>query len=293
MAQVKIGDPHGLDRVLIGLVDENGYNYGTAGTGVGNGTLITPYLMKYPKTAAMQMPSRTVIDFTGGNVWTGSFMYGITSLGSYQLESATVEADLIALVSGALVDQTTNTQWTIYAENILLPTPPQVFMISTFNLQSKETGSIGAAKYIHAITPRAWVAPKGINGAPAFQASGTYAFDVVPTAGDRMPWGPAFGADQGWANYQSPLFFMITDNPIHIVGYKASTTSATITLPYKPIVVDYTSPDSQTQPIQVAVNGVITDAHAISSGAGTVNVTGVVAGNYIGILYETNYVINS
>ncbi len=110
MAQVKSGDPHGLYRVMVGVVDTNGYNYGTAGLDVANGTLIQPYLMKYAKAAEMPLPDRTVIDFTGGDVWTGSFVYGITSLGSFSLESSTVDADLIALVSGGSVDQTTNSR---------------------------------------------------------------------------------------------------------------------------------------------------------------------------------------
>lgn len=289
MAQVKIGDPHGLYRIMVGRIDTTGYNYGTAGPDISNGTLVTPYLVRYAKAAEMQNQDRTVIDFTGGDIWTGAYVYGVTTLGTFEMQLSTVEADLIALTSGSLVDQTTNSRWTIYSENIMRPTPPQCFIITSFRLQSKQIGQKGADKYIHRINPRVWIAPKGITGAPNFQAPGTYVFTVIPTVGERMPWGPAFGTNQDYEENETPVFYIITDNPIHIVGYKTSGTTANINLPYKPVTGDYTTPNSSTQAIQVAVNGTITNAASINTTTGVVQMTGLTAGDYVGILYETNY----
>lgn len=177
-------------RVFVGLVGSDGYNYGTAGESVGTGTVVSPYNVRFAQSAEIALPDRTVVDFTGGDIWTGSYVYGITSLGTFQLTLSTVEADLIALTGGSTVDNTLNSLQTIFAENLMRPTPPQCWMMTVFRLQSKEAGSKGANKFLTIVLPRTWVAPKGVAGAPAFQTAGTYGYTIIPTVGDKMPWGP-------------------------------------------------------------------------------------------------------
>ena len=306
MAQIKIGDPHGLYRVFVGLVDENGYNYGTAGSGVAASTLVSPYMMKYAKNAEIAQNDRNVIDFTGGDVWTGSYVYGITSLGTFSLTSSTLEADLIALTSGGQVDQTLNTLQTVFAENILRSTPPQVWVMIVYRIQSKESGSTGANKYLTVVCPRTWTAPKGVSGAPAFQSAGEYGFTMVPTVGDRMPWGPSFAETTSGASgtigldqelNQTPTFYVISDYPLHAVGQKptAGSSNEDVVLPFVPagVQTDYTTPDSSTQRVQVYVDGVQVDAASVTLSTKTVVVAppgGTWAGTeYIGVLYETAY----
>ena len=301
MAQVKIGDAHGLFRVFVGLVNGVGYNYGTAGADAGENTLLAPYNIRFAQSAEIALPDRTVVDFTGGDIWTGSYVYGITSLGTFQLTLSTVEADLIAMLSESSVDQTLNTQQTIFSDNIMIPTPPQAFMMTVFRLQSKEAGSKGANKFLTIVLPRVWVTPKGISGAPAFQAAGTYGFTIVPTVGDRMPWGPTFGTTaMDLYEDETPNFYVVTDYPVHTVSYLPDTgdVTATINLPFKPIgtASDYTSPDSSTQKVQVYINGVQTDADSIDPTTGVVVVSPIApateftAGDFIGVFYETNYI---
>ncbi len=306
MAQIKIGDPHGLYRVLIGLVTEEGYNAGTAGDGFAASTVVSPYYVKYAQSAEIAMPDRTVIDFTGGDVWTGSYVYGITSLGTFQLTLSTIEGDLIAMTSQSSIDNTLNSLQNYFGENIMLATPPQCWMAIVYRIQSKESGSKGANKYLTTVLPRVWVAPKGVAGAPAFQAAGNYGFTIVPTIGDRLPWGPTFGETTAageigldFSENESPNFYMITDYPIHAVGYRPAAAAATvsITLPYRPIGVqaDYTSPNSATQRVQVYINGVQTNANSVTLSSRAVVVAPIspavaFTGNeYIGILYETEY----
>lgn len=295
MAQIKVGDPHGLFRVFVGLVDSNGYNYGTSQLSAAEGTQLNPYTVRYAQNAEIAMPDRTVIDFTGGDIWTGSYVYGITSLGTFQLTLSTVEADLIALLSASGVDQTQNTRQTVYGENIMLPTPPQAWMMTVFRIQSKEQGTTGANKFLTVVLPRTWVTPKGISGAPTFQAAGTYGYTIIPTVGDRMPWGPAFSTTAlNFSEDQSPNFYVITDNPVHAVGFIAASgeTDETITLPFLPVAHDYSTPDSSTQPVQVYIDGVQTNATSINASTGEVVVpadTTFSGGEYIGIFYETNY----
>lgn len=299
MAQTKIGDPHGLYRVIVGLVDSAGYNMGTAGPNVGTATLIVPYIVRFAQSAEIALPDRTVVDFTGGDVWTGSYVYGITSLGTFQLTLSTVEADLIAMLSDSGVDQTLNTRQTIFGDNIMQATPPQCWMMTVFRLQSKETGSKGANKFLTIVLPRTWVTPKGVAGAPAFQTAGTYGFTIIPTIGDRMPWGPLFSSTAlDFSEDEAPNFYIITDYPVHAVGFKPApdvpADPVTVTLPYKPVPDStYGTPDSATQPIQVYINGEQTDAASINATTGAISVDAIaadwVAGDYIGIFYETLY----
>lgn len=298
MAQIKIGDPHGLFRVFVGLVDENGYNLGTAGPGVAEGTLVAPYLIRYAQSAEIGLPDRSVIDFTGGDVWTGSYVYGITSLGTFEMTLSTVEAELIAFLSDSTVDSVTNDRQTIFSDNIMIPTPPQAWMMIVFRIQSKEVGQKGANKYLTIILPRTWVSPKGISGAPAFQAAGTYGFMIVPTVGDRFPWGLPFSCTNlNLELDETPVLYVITDNPVHTVGYLATNGNAseTITLPFKPVGGDIAAPDSSVDPVQTYIEGQATNADSITVNTGEVIVSPIApatnfdGGEYIGIFYETEY----
>lgn len=289
MSQISYGDAHGLYRVQIGLVGDDGYNYGTAGEEMANGTTSSAYVIRFATAAEMAMPDRTVIDFTGGDVWTGSYVHGITSLGTFSLTLSTVDATLISIVTQIQVDKTTNSRWSLFGDNILLPTPKQIWMATTFRIQSKEPGTKGASKFIHQIVPRCWLSPKGISGAPNFQAVGNYGFTIVPSIGEKLPHGIQFTETQNFAENETPMVYLITDNPIHFVGHKAASgVSSTITLPFSPVGVqsDYTSPNSSTQAIQVVVNGVVTNATSIDVANRTVTVP-TTAGDYVGILYET------
>ena len=298
MAQIKIGDPHGLFRVFVGLVDDSGYNFGTAGPGVAEGTLVSPYLIRYAQSAEIGLPDRTVVDFTGGDVWTGSYVYGITSLGTFELTLATVEAELVAFLSDSTVDSTTNSRQTIYSDNIMIPTPPQAWMMIVFRIQSKEVGQKGANKFITIILPRTWVSPKGISGAPTFQGVGTYGFTLVPTVGDRFPWGLPFACTNlNLEQDETPMLYIITDNPVHTVGYIAGAGNATetITLPFEVYGEDIASPDSSVDPLQVYIDGQAQNADSVDADLGEVVVSPISpaatfdGGEYIGVFYETNY----
>lgn len=289
MAQISYGDAHGLYRVQVGLVGDDGNNYGTAGEEMSNGTTASSYIIRYATAAEIAMPDRTVIDFTGGDVWTGSYVHGITSLGTFMLTLSTVDATLVSLVTQTVVDKTTNERWSIFADNILLPTPKQVWMATTFRIQSKEPGTKGASKFIHQIVPRCWLSPKGIAGAPNFQAAGNYSFTIIPSVGEKFPHGLAFDTNQRFYENETPVVYMITDYPIHFVGHKAGAgASSVISLPYVPVGVqsDYNVPDSTTQAIQVVKNGAVVNASSIDLANKTV-VVATNPGDYVGILYET------
>jgi hypothetical protein len=287
MAQIKKGDVSGLFRVQVGYVDANGYNFGQVlpNEGVGSGITMPSYLISSAKNAAVEMPDRTVVDFTGGDVWTGS-------LGSAALTLSNTDSVLVAMAGKSKVDQVTNTRWTTFGENIMLPSPPQMFVATSYNIQSKDPDTKGASKWITDILPRVYLSPKGITGAPSFQAAGEYNYTMVPTVGTRFPHGIPFGVNQSFSNNETPLIHVISDNPLYFVGHIAAVgASATISLPYRPVgsAATYATPNSATQPLQVAVNGVLTNATSVNPTTATVVVPGpFTGGEYIGIVYEVD-----
>ena len=97
MASIKRGSPHGLWRVLAQLVGTDGISYGTAGEDLAAGSTTEPLILQYPKTATLPSPDATVIDFTGGDVWIGSYQYGIASLGSFDFVTQDIDADFVAM----------------------------------------------------------------------------------------------------------------------------------------------------------------------------------------------------
>lgn len=241
----------------------------------------------YPKNASLPLPDRTVIDFTGGNRWLGAYQYGITSLGSMAATFDNVDADLVAMLSGSSVDQTTTSAWTIFSENLLALSIPQVAVLVTFQLQGRGADE-GGDFFITGVIGRSWAAPKGFTNAPNFQAAGEYNVQITPTSTNVFPHGVAFGANQDWQGNATPLLWIISGRPIHIATYIGNNTETTFTLPYLPTSNNVTQ---STSPNQVAVNGTPTAPSSISTSTGEVVMgSAPAAGAYVGIMYETNFV---
>ncbi|RMG84831.1 MAG: hypothetical protein D6712_10605 [Chloroflexi bacterium] len=299
MAQATKGIAHGLFKVMVGLVDDNGFNYGTAGAGAAEGTTLYPHILTEAQSATLPNPSRTTVDFTGDDGWVGSYIYGITSIGTSEVTSATMDSTLIALLSNSSADSTTNSRFTMFSENVLENTPPQVWVAISYRLQARDSGIKGANKYITSILPRAWVTPAGLSGAPSFQSQGTYSYTLQPTSGDRFPFGLRFECTNlSLANNEGVAVHLISDNPVHMVGHVATNaaTTETITLPFKIAgATSITTPDSSTDPVIVTIDGKVVDATSVDIANSTVTVspispaTSFSGGEYIGIFYETNY----
>lgn len=289
MAQIKKGYPHGLAFAQVALVGTNGRAYGTAGPSQANGVVSGAYLIDDPISGELPIPDRTTIDFTGGDRWLGSYQYGITSLGSFTLGAADIDATLIAMVTGSKVDQTTNQKWTMYSENVLKDRLPQVCVMLTFRIQSRESGTDGGDFFITYVIPRAWMAPKGTSGAPGFQSKGQYSFQITPTAGGGLPIGVPFTqANQGWQNNKTPILAVISDNPIGLATFIADGTLTDFTLPYLPVTSTVASGNAGNLH---ALNGAITGLSAVDTSTGEVTLLAAgSAANYHGLMYETNFI---
>ena len=300
MAQIVRGDPHGLYKVLVQKVGADGLSYGIAGENIVSAATSPAYVVHDPKSANIPLPDRTTIDFTGGDVWIQSFQYGITSLGSFDWINQSVDADLIALATDTLVDQTSNAKHTVFTEDALSAVRPQVSLVFIYRIQSTELATFGATKYIHAIIPRCWMAPKGTQNAPAFQTAGEYAFQITPTAGGRKINGPLFDSNLNAYGNKVSAYYIITDNPLHMVVHHAaaaSPTPASIVVPYTPYDEAIGSVGDTRHEIvaftpstDVAVPGVAdtitqsTKTYSVGNGGVTIAI-----GDIITTLYETSY----
>lgn len=288
MAQTKSGSPHGALSVQFALLGNDGKAYGVAGGSQANNTVSGAYLAKYLKSCDMPIPDRNTIDFTSKDTWNGSFQYGISSLGSFSLTLENIDADLIALLSGSSVDQTTNALWTYFAENVLAETVPQVCVIVTYRIQIRGGVLDGGDRYAHAIIPKAWCAPKGVSGAPSFQTAGEYSIQVTPTASAIHPAGVPFSSmAMNLEDDRTPILTLFTDNPIHLATYVGDGTATTFTLPYLPLSEVVTVNNS---PNEFNIDGTLTALSALASDTGVATLTAPVgSGTHSAILYETNH----
>lgn len=288
MAQIKAGDPHGFYRAIIARVGTDGFSYGTSGTGAANGTTMSAYVARYVQSCNLPIPQRTVVDFTSADRWHGSFVYGITSLGSFELSMSVIDADLIALVTGTSVDQTTNQLWTYFSEDIMRDRLPQVTIILTYRLQARGPQD-GADLFAHAIIPRAWMSPSGIQGGPSFQTAASYSFQITPTAGTHLPHSLALSdTGIGLQDDAAPMVTLFTDNPVHFVTHLGGGSETDFTVPYKLINNTATLNNS---PNELTVGGTLTAADTLVANTGVVTPTGsaLTAGEKFGILYETDF----
>lgn len=288
MAQETSGDAHGFYRAQIALIAPDGKAYGTAGPNADAGTISGAYIAGYPKNCDMPFPDRTVIDFTGKDTWNGSYMYGITSLGSFSMTLENVDASLIALVSGSTVDQVTNANWTYYAENILAEQVPQVALILTYRFQARGGVNDGADLYLNTIIPRCWIAPKGISGAPAFQQAGEYQFQVTPTAAARHPHGLPFSAmSLNLQDNRTPSLHVVTNNPLYLVTMVGDAAATTFTMPYLPVSSTVTLNDT---PNEFVVDGALVAPTSFDTSTGVLTpATTLADGEHAAILYETTF----
>lgn len=287
MAASKRGSPHGLARAIIQLTGTNGGSYGTAGSGAANGTTSNAYVVDFPKTAGIPQPDRTKISFSGGNKWMGNYMYGIADLDDFEMAVQDFDADLVALVTGSNVDVTTNAQWVIFCENLNLADLPQCSIMLQYQFQSTASATLGQNYWITCVVPRCQIQPKGTAG-PEFQTAGSYSFKIVHQMASVMPNGVAFGTNQGWFNNRTPSFYLLSDNPIAMTSYIANASSASIVVAYTPITSAVGTSSSSKN--WVSQNGVAIAATSVTPATKTFAISsGLTAGDYIALIYETAY----
>lgn len=234
MAMIKKGGSHGLWKILAQRIGTDGISRGLVGDSLSSGSGSPAYVIDTPVDASLPIPDRTKIDFKGGDHWITSFQYGIDSMNDFNFNIQETDADLIALVTGSSVDQTSNDEWTQYSEDQLSSTRPAMSLMFIYRIQSFEPATFGQTFYVHSIVPRCLIAPTG-HQSNAYQSPTGYGFQVTPSAATRRLNGPAFGSNINVANNTLAVYHIIAENPLYMYVYQASGASVTAVAPYKPI----------------------------------------------------------
>lgn len=288
MAQIKKGFLAGFPYAQVWTVDDDGYAKGQQSdpNSVSDGTTTHAMLMKDTKTAGFTPPTRNVLHITGGDTWRGSFMFGIGSIDPFDLSLAYLDADLVALLTGSSVDQTTNAEWSVFGMDYNETDLVQVGLMLQTNFQSKETATLGANRWLNIIFPKCQISP---NWPPlGWQAEAPLTYRVQPTMTSKWPNGDAFDSNQGWEDNQAVAMGIITDYPLALTTYVADGVATTFTAGYRPISSTVTINNT---PNHFAVNGTPTALSSIVTTTGIATLAAAGSASDIDVLmYETKFV---
>jgi hypothetical protein len=287
MAQIKKGAIAGFPFAQVWLVDNDGYAQGQLTTPDSPGTDVTTHalLMRDVKTAGFSLPQNVKIDFTGGDKYLGSFMFGIASVDAFNLTTEYLDTNVTALVSDSSVDQTTNSLWSVFGMNEMNPTLPQAGLMLQTNFQSKESGTSGLNYWLNVIIPICQIAPKWPS--LAFQAEAPTTYTVQPSVATKWPNGDAFDSNQGFEGNECVAFGIVTDNPLAITTYNANGSATTFIAGYRPISTTVTVNATQNH---FAVNGTPTALSSIvtTTGVATLAAAGSESDRDV-LMYETRF----
>lgn len=284
VTQSKRGSVVGCYSVQAWLAGSDGYAYGTSGESQAQGAESSALLLRYPQSAQVPAPARVVTNLTGGNRWLGQVMFGINEVGSFPLVLEALDAEFHALAGASAMDNTENSRWRQFADNINLPDLPQLgLMISTI-WQSREDGSDGVNLYVTYVIPRCQIQPTFPQ--MAYQAEGPVTYTVSPTMASLKPNGVAL-TNMALRDNKTVMYAVVSPNPLAITTYIADGTETTFQLAYKPISSVITAGDT---PNQMAKNGTTTALSSVntSTGVATLSAAGS-AGDKIVVLYETAF----
>lgn len=286
----------GCYKILVSLVGANGISYGQAGEGLAAGSNSSPYVVENPLEVPIALPDRTTLDFTGSDRWLTSYQYGITSMGNFAVTTAEFDAGLIALITGTSVDQVTNQAWTEFTENVLASSLPQISLMVIYRIQSTEPTTFGTTKYVHTIIPRAWLAPKSLTGAPAFQGKGQYTFQLTPASSDRHINGNPFDTNLDAQDNTVALYHIIADNALFYVTGVANGATFTLDASRQPVSSAVgTSSNTKNQIVKYVTSTAVATigvADTITPANGTFAVgtaVTVAANDVVTALFESNY----
>lgn len=291
----KKGATHGLYKIVLQLVGQTGTSYGIAGSTLASGSTSQAYVVDNPKTEGLAVPDRTTIDFKGGDRWLFNYQYGIDSLGSFEFTTQDRDADLTALMTNSLVNTTTNTQWIEYSENPLNTTFPAMSMLIIYRMQSTDPTTFGQTYFVNTFLPRVTINPKR-NG-QSYQSPVDMTYQVTPSTSTRRVNGEAFGSELGLADNATPMYHIITDNPLYMFVMRSSGTSVSAVGAYKPVTSTVGTTTASKNRIVKFVDSTATatvgvaDTITVATGTFAVGTALTVAsGDLVTLLYETNYI---
>ena len=285
-----IGYAAGFEKALIWLT-YNGYAAGTLGDTIANGNSTAAYVVSDVETAGLQYQDPNNLAIQGGDRIVATFLFGNPKLNPFDLQISVTDPTLIAMLSGSVVDETTNSSFELFSSNTYKARPINIGVALSQRFQPKATGSDGNDKYHTLIIPRASAVVK--MGQFGFQAGSPVMVSITPSTTDRMHNGILFSATtMALEENRADSYSMITDYPIHILTAMGATTTGTVALTttYRPISSVITTGAA---PNWLAVNGISNTLTSVNTTTGGVVIPvspDHIAPGEIGVLtYQTIY----
>ncbi|MGB1284961.1 MAG: hypothetical protein ACPG7F_00390 [Aggregatilineales bacterium] len=270
------GNVVGLDYVQAWRVGNDGHMYGTLGqsaaalAAVAAQVTMPPILLRNARSAQIPAPARVVRQLTGGNRLLGQISFAPIDLGSFALTLSDLDMQLNAIATESAVDQTTNSRWTFSGTNDNKDQLPAMGLMLTARYQSREAGSDGVNKFVHYLMPRVEIAPTLPQ--MSFQAEADVTYNVVPSYGERAPFGLLLSdMAMSLTENRALVFIAVTDNPLLLGSSIMDGTATTITLPYKPLFDTAANDDT---PNLITLNGVKVAPASVVPATGVITLSG-------------------
>lgn len=226
------GAPIGFERWQVFTTNSSGIPTGVAGTSPANNTTSSARLNKFNVTATFNSNDPDFVPFRGGDKILGNISFGGGDLTSITVECEGIDDTFDAVLTGANVDTTTNSEWVFSGINANSEALPTVGFIFSQKYQSKAAATNGQLQYRHAVvmasTVRIKPATMGYRGVNARQ------YIITPTKSSRLIHGVLVSSTQAWSDLEADHFYITTHNPIALTSYVADGTSTTFVTGYRP-----------------------------------------------------------
>lgn len=233
-----------FDKVFFWRVDDNGIAVGQLNPDSLGSPPLTSHAKEIfgPITGTLPSASQVTATFRGGGRAEGRAAMGLQEVGEGSLNLSQVDADLMALLSGANVDSTSMTNVQIFGRDNTRPSAVQGGLMLILRRQVRSGASAGKNKYATIVYPlvearlsfNSLTQEGGQNPTPA-----TLTFQ--PSVGQRFPTGVAFNSNQGWYNNEEFEYVLFSEYGFALTAFIGDGTATSYTLAYRPVYNTVTS----------------------------------------------------
>lgn len=233
MANPQSGFLAGFEFAQVWRVGSNSRFYGqTDPLGV-IPDVMTPLMLLNPRSAQFPALQRTTVNFTGGNRWRGSMMFGVPQVDPFPLVLADQDARLTAMAGDSVADEVTNAEMLMYSDNMENTDLNLLGLALTSHFQSASEGTEGETFWATTLFPKVQIAPT--FAAPSYQAAADVTYNVIPHRSTYLPNSmPLSSTAMALARNTAMMIIIISANPILFASAIGDGTETAYQLPYKP-----------------------------------------------------------
>lgn len=232
MAQPTELFPYGFQRALFWFYDTNGYCTGVS-TSLTAGTASGAYVSSNVKVANLNYAPVAEIQIQGGDRIKATPSFGNPRLAAFDITMSSLDAVLIDLISNASRNST-NTSFLKVGYN-----PNRAGVINMgIGLQGLGEASDGSTKTVTRVIPRTSVLIR--PGGFSFRGESDATIRVSPITSTKTFTGQVYasgatGLSFNWEEDKGDYYDVWSDNPIHIMAFKANAIATTFIATYKPL----------------------------------------------------------